>query len=261
MIRKFRAIVQTPVEPQDHEVLWYWKGELLFWNNDGWEPFHTNFKASDINFDSYFLEGDDVEDVLKELIRICKENQWYIGAVYNIISYDNILSNSYFSDSINGWEFDTLRPFRVGNKFIMVNKGFLSQTRSKAAVIQYNGFPTLDIKGSDLPCTLVQNFQNYNFEAIDPLYKFPLYVTLCFRFKKESEGTIDIRLDNTLEGGTTEVDSFNLRVIDDDNWHIYKKTFELKRGDNLTFNFTADLKIQSLYMRVNEAKTLTDKSV
>lgn len=38
MIRKFRAIVQTSKEPQDHEVLWYWKGKLLFWSNGDWEP-------------------------------------------------------------------------------------------------------------------------------------------------------------------------------------------------------------------------------
>lgn len=260
-MRKFRAIVETPAEPQDHEVLWYWKGKLLYWGNDRWEPFHTNFNASDISFDSYFLEGDNVEDVLKELIRICKENQWYIGAVYNILDYDNLLSNSYFSDSVNGWEFDTLRPFRVGNKFIMVKKGFLSKTRSKVAVIQYNGFPTLDIKGNDIPCTITQKFGNYNFEVIDGLYKFPLYVTLCFRFKKESEGTIDIKLDNPAEGDTIEVDSFNLSGIDDDKWHTYKKTFQLRRGDNLNLTFNADLKIQSFYMRVNEAKTLIDKSV
>lgn len=40
MIRQFRAIVQTSKEPQDHEVLWYWKGKVLFWNNGEWQPFH-----------------------------------------------------------------------------------------------------------------------------------------------------------------------------------------------------------------------------
>lgn len=39
MIRKFRAIIQTQEEPQDHEVLWYWKGKLLYWDNDTWNPF------------------------------------------------------------------------------------------------------------------------------------------------------------------------------------------------------------------------------
>lgn len=38
-MRKFRAIVETNIEPQDHNVLWYWKGKLLYWGNDAWEPF------------------------------------------------------------------------------------------------------------------------------------------------------------------------------------------------------------------------------
>lgn len=38
-MRKFRAIVETNIEPQDHHVLWYWKGKLLYWGNDAWEPF------------------------------------------------------------------------------------------------------------------------------------------------------------------------------------------------------------------------------
>lgn len=38
-MRKFRAIVETNIEPQDHNVLWYWKGKLLYWSNDAWEPF------------------------------------------------------------------------------------------------------------------------------------------------------------------------------------------------------------------------------
>ena len=38
-MRKFRAIVETNIEPEDHNVLWYWKGKLLYWGNDAWEPF------------------------------------------------------------------------------------------------------------------------------------------------------------------------------------------------------------------------------
>lgn len=38
-MRRFRAIVETHVEPTDHEVLWYYKKKLLYWGNDAWEPF------------------------------------------------------------------------------------------------------------------------------------------------------------------------------------------------------------------------------
>ncbi len=38
-MRRFRAIIETHIEPEDHEVLWYYKGKLLYWGNDAWEPF------------------------------------------------------------------------------------------------------------------------------------------------------------------------------------------------------------------------------
>lgn len=38
-MRRFRAIVETRIEPQDHEVLWFNKGKLLYWANEAWEPF------------------------------------------------------------------------------------------------------------------------------------------------------------------------------------------------------------------------------
>lgn len=38
-MRRFRAIIETPTEPLDHEVLWYYKKKLLYWGNEAWEPF------------------------------------------------------------------------------------------------------------------------------------------------------------------------------------------------------------------------------
>lgn len=38
-MRRFRAIIETHIEPEDHEVLWYYKGKLLYWGNEAWEPF------------------------------------------------------------------------------------------------------------------------------------------------------------------------------------------------------------------------------
>lgn len=38
-MRRFRAIIETHIEPEDHEVLWYYDKKLLYWGNDAWEPF------------------------------------------------------------------------------------------------------------------------------------------------------------------------------------------------------------------------------
>lgn len=40
-MRKFRGIIQSKLEPQDKEILWYYKDKLLYYNNGVWEPFVT----------------------------------------------------------------------------------------------------------------------------------------------------------------------------------------------------------------------------
>ena len=63
MIRKFRAIVQSNVEPEDHEVIWLVKGKLLYWDN-GWEILCT-LDISDIIYKHDGLKG--VENVKQAL--------------------------------------------------------------------------------------------------------------------------------------------------------------------------------------------------
>lgn len=47
MQKRFRTIVWSDIEPQDTNVLWYWKGELLYFNNGEWQPFHSvNIKGA-----------------------------------------------------------------------------------------------------------------------------------------------------------------------------------------------------------------------
>ena len=50
MIRRFRAIIQTDKEPEDHEVIWKKGHKLLYWNND-WRPIYE-FEASEIIYES-----------------------------------------------------------------------------------------------------------------------------------------------------------------------------------------------------------------
>ena len=67
MIRKFRAIVQSNVEPEDHEVIWLVKGKLLYWN-DGWELLCT-LDISDIIYEHGSLkEVKNVKQALDTII-------------------------------------------------------------------------------------------------------------------------------------------------------------------------------------------------
>lgn len=67
MIRKFRAIVQSNVEPEDHEVIWLVRGKLLYWDN-GWEILCT-LDISDIIYEHGSLkEVKNVKQALDTII-------------------------------------------------------------------------------------------------------------------------------------------------------------------------------------------------
>lgn len=69
-MRKVRAIVESTVEPQDHEVIWYYKGELLRYDNGDWQPFYT-FDASNIAYSSEEAEGvETLEQALDMLLYV-----------------------------------------------------------------------------------------------------------------------------------------------------------------------------------------------
>ena len=67
MIRKFRAIVQSNVEPEDHEVIWLVKNKLLYWDNS-WEILCT-LDISDIIYEHGSLkEVKNVKQALDTII-------------------------------------------------------------------------------------------------------------------------------------------------------------------------------------------------
>ena len=67
MIRKFRAIVQSNVEPEDHEVIWLVKNKLLYWDN-GWKILCT-LDISDIIYEHGSLkEVKNVKQALDTII-------------------------------------------------------------------------------------------------------------------------------------------------------------------------------------------------
>lgn len=66
MIRRFRAIIQTDKEPEDHEVIWKNGHKLLYWNND-WRPIYE-FEASEIIYESKDTgEEISLEDAVNEV--------------------------------------------------------------------------------------------------------------------------------------------------------------------------------------------------
>jgi hypothetical protein len=61
-MRKFRAIVQTKIEPLDHEVIWAKDGLWYYWNDDRWEVFN-NLSSYVIDLKKVpYVYGDDIKD-------------------------------------------------------------------------------------------------------------------------------------------------------------------------------------------------------
>lgn len=75
-MRRFRGIVQSNKEPKDKEILWYYKGELLFFNNGEWQPFLKLILDSD-SITGDYISTKDLNEALKKYLTIDKGNQDY----------------------------------------------------------------------------------------------------------------------------------------------------------------------------------------
>lgn len=69
-MKRVRAIVKSLVEPQDKEVLWYNKGELLHFVNGSWQPFY-DIDASDILYETE--EDSDIKTLEQALDKLMYE--------------------------------------------------------------------------------------------------------------------------------------------------------------------------------------------
>lgn len=63
-MRRFRAIVETPKEPEDHEVLWYYKGRLYYYGDNSWK----DFLPIDSSSISYNTDEDETINNVKEAL-------------------------------------------------------------------------------------------------------------------------------------------------------------------------------------------------
>lgn len=80
-MRKFRAIVETNKEPEDHEVLWYYKKVLYYYHNDGWEKFVAD---ADIGIDN--LPKDEILKLINDTITERFGNSDFDESVTNIVN-------------------------------------------------------------------------------------------------------------------------------------------------------------------------------
>lgn len=127
MIRKLRGIVQSNIEPKDHEVVWQYKGRLYYYNNGDWELLDTP-TPSDIEYESpedgktYTLQ-----EILNKLVQEQKDPNM-VTIIWGDGRYKNY-GNGYDSSSMQIPEIKTSKPLESTDKIVLYR--YLSRTRSK----------------------------------------------------------------------------------------------------------------------------------
>lgn len=131
MIRKLRGIVQSNIEPKDHEVMWQYKGRLYYYNNGDWELLDTP-TPSDIEYES---PEDGKTYTLQEILdKLVQEQKDPIVVPQVTISWGDGLyknyGNGYIDSSSNQIpEIKTSKPLEPTDKIVLYR--YLSRTRSK----------------------------------------------------------------------------------------------------------------------------------
>ncbi len=131
MIRKLRGIVQSNIEPKDHEVMWQYKGRLYYYNNGDWELLDTP-TPSDIEYES---PEDGRTYTLQEILDKLVQEQKDPSVVPQVtISWGNGLYKNYGNGYIDSSstqipEIKTSKPLESTDKIVLYR--YLSRTRSK----------------------------------------------------------------------------------------------------------------------------------
>lgn len=137
-MRRFRAIIETPIEPEDHEVLWYYQGGLLYWSNEAWEPFLLTDSIK------YETEEDDniisVKDALDKLLYVYPKINYFTLDQAGIYENGTIISTLDFS-----WEYNkkAIKEQKLNDKSIPLT---VRQAKLNRNIVDNN---TFTLWGSD----------------------------------------------------------------------------------------------------------------
>lgn len=108
-MRKFRAIVETLKEPEDKEVLWYYKKVLYYYNNGNWEKFVADASIENITLtaDKVSYQNDDnlditnVQEALDKLLYVEPKITSFTVPQAGIYENGTVLTNFDFSWKLN----------------------------------------------------------------------------------------------------------------------------------------------------------------
>lgn len=189
MIRKLRGIVQSNIEPKDHEVMWQYKGRLYYYNNGDWELLDTP-TPSDIEYESpedgktYTLQEilDKLVQEQKDPIVVPQEDNmvtlsWgdgqfsnYGGYINGFGDFDiNNLDPEYFSVQSRIPEIKTSKPLESTDKIVLYR--YLVKTKSrycKNAKDKQKSYKTRSAKWTICPKSTNLKIKKFNGGEFDP---------------------------------------------------------------------------------------------
>ena len=125
MIRKLRGIVQSNIEPKDHEVMWQYKGRLYYYNNGDWELLDTP-TPSDIEYES---PEDGKTYTLQEILDKLVQEDNMVTLSWGDGLYKKYGNGYIDSSSTQIPEIKTSKPLESTDKIVLYR--YLSRTRSK----------------------------------------------------------------------------------------------------------------------------------
>ena len=211
--------------------------------------------GEDVYFKGTFI--DEKGRNLSDLASINQENiDTGLTGLRREFGYENLLNNPFFINGMDCWlTRNTAMYFKTNNKWIMTNKTLLSTKRDGAFVIVENGQAVL---------RLVRGFiqqKNENLKKITDLdgLEAPYYVTLIFNYKPVTSGTLKVAIQYKEQGGTTTQYKAQQYLTQDNEYHTWKSTFLWDGKGDFTVEYTGEIKIQTIVLKVNEIKNFEKK--
>lgn len=211
--------------------------------------------GEDVYFKGTFI--DERGRNLSDLVSLNQESlDTGLASIRREFGYENLLNNPFFINGMDCWlTRNTAMYFKANNKWIMTNKTLLSTKRDGAFVIIENGQAVL---------RLVRGFiqqKNENLKKITDLdgLEAPYYVTLIFNYKPVTSGTLKVAIQYKEQGGTTTQYKAQQYLTQDNEYHTWKSTFLWDGKGDFTVEYTGEIKIQTIVLRVNEIKNFEKK--
>ncbi len=276
MIRKFRAIIQTSKEPEDHEVLWYWRGKLLYWENGEWQPFHiidlSEIPYDDIHNTKEFLdklvsgqlpvyikgvfEGEFIDNegknLAQEINRLGRFNDTKFANIRDLLQQDNLLNNPYFAESLKYWQTELKPEFLKAGDSWIIYKGVPYIVKSRGAnIITENNRNMLILTNGYIEQT-EDDMKKIVYSPSIPHLKKPYKMRVIINCNVDVAGSLKVEFSNE---HNHLLQLLNASTED----QIVHTEIDWDGTGNFILGFTGSMKVKSIILKVDELGTFYNK--